>query len=165
MEKRHVFFGVVFVAVFGVGMLNVISDGRLSHAIQSQFPWHTGDSSTTPQIEVEDLKLAQGETGETVALVRNAEKVSYRDYSMSGVEENSPQLEAELFPYPSTVQESYPPNWLYDHPEQLIEVRMKFNISEETDPGNYTYGVEAWNGEGNSVTENLTVQVLDSSLD
>lgn len=165
MGKRHVFFGAIFMAVFGIGMLNLLSEGRLGHEINSQFPWHTGNTSAAPEVEVENLSLDQGESEEVVALVRNADEVTYIDYSLfPQAERNNLELEAGTSPSPSFVQQSLPPNWLYDHTEKLIEVRMWFNSSEDTEPGNYTYGIRGLNDDGKkSATANLTVQVLNSS--
>jgi len=166
MKKRHVIFGAVFVAIFGIGMLNVMSDGRLGHAIQSQFPWHIG-SAEAPSIEVENLSVEQGEIGEVEAVVRNTDMVSYANYELSEGQRRL-DLDAKPYPGPSFVKQSLPPYWNYDHVEKKVVVNMEFNISENTDPGVYDYGIEAWNGdypEQKPVMRNFTVQVLGSSED
>lgn len=160
MESRHIVFGAVFVAFFGIGMLNVMSDGRFGHAISAQFPWHAG-TSTAPTVEVENLTVEQGEIGEVKATVRNANRVSYANYNLSEGAKRL-DLDAEPHPGPRFVAQSLPPYWNYDHTEKRIVVRMEFNISKGTEPGVYDYGVRAWNGEDTGVKKNFTVRVESS---
>lgn len=159
METRHVIFGAVFVGIFSIGMLNVISDGRLGHAVNSQLPWHAG-TSAEPTIDVENLTVEQGNIGEVKATVRNADRVSYTNYNLF---EGGKRLDMDAGPRPnpSFVEQSLPPYWNYDHVEKKIVVEMKLNISQETEPGIYKYGVEAWNGEEmeKPVKRNFTVRV------
>lgn len=44
MNKRHLFYGVVFVAIFSLGSFNIATDGGLSYLANS------GEFNVTPEI-------------------------------------------------------------------------------------------------------------------
>ena len=155
MDRRHILYGVIFLAVFAAGMFNVATDGRFSHAVSSTIPGHAAEASATPEVEVqENLSLIENETGKVYVTVKNADRVSYRDFQP----ESGLSLEADFRPFPSSVQESLPPYWNWDHPERKIVMELEFNASN-TKSGDYVYSVEAWNGDSEASRENISISV------
>lgn len=155
MEKRHVVYGIVFIAVFTLGTLNVMTDGRFSHALSSKIPGHSAEASVTPEIEIKDnLSLEANETGEINAVIRNSDKVSY---TITG---NTPRtsLNPDFRPSPSAGQDSMPPTWIWDHPEKEINLVINFN-SSELGTGEHRFSLEAYNSDSKTVEKEFSVTV------
>lgn len=154
MEKRHIVYGIVFIAVFTMGSLNVMTDGRFSHLLSSQLPGHSAEASATPEIEIENnLSLGNNETGEIRGVVRNADEVSYSYYG----DDRSPLLKPNFNPPSSGGQDSLPPTWLWDHPEKEIEFSISFNSSELDE--SQKLGIEASNIDSETVRRNFSVNI------
>ena len=142
MERRHVFFGVVFVAVFGIGMANVMSDGRLGHTIASQLPGHTGDGEASIE-KIEKIQLEPGERVTREVKLENVKRVSYRDPTIFANGTDPLNFSLELSPSPRMVEQSLPPNYVYEHREARVDARLSFRAEEVTEPGQWTFRLDA----------------------
>ena len=63
METRHVIFGLAFVLIFGVGMVNVQTDGELMHEISTELPGYEASGNTSIS-DIEKVVLKAGESTE-----------------------------------------------------------------------------------------------------
>ena len=143
MEVRHVVFGAVFLAVFTIGSLNIISDGRVGHALSAQFPGH-GATFAEPKISIEEnVTLKPGSNTSVTARIRNAKVISYENPTLFNREEARIDVDADLNPSPRMIQQSLPPSWVYDHVEPEIQMRMTLKASENLEPGNYSFRITA----------------------
>ena len=165
METRHVIFGAVFLAVFTFGSLNIISDGRVGHAVSAQLPGHSVASNSEPEISIEEnVTLEPGATKSVNAEI--AKIISYTNPTLFNRDEAQIDVDAKLEPSPGMVQQSLPPSWVYDHVEPEILMNISLNSSESMAPGNYSFNVTAESGmdiEAREVSESFSVRVLNSS--
>lgn len=169
MKKRHIVFGAVFLAVFVVGSLNIISDGRIGHALRAQVPGHGGSPGMKPDISIDrKVTLKQGGISSATAEIRNARIVSYANPTITSAEENRIEVEADLAPPPRMVQQSLPPSWVYSHGEPEIMMDIDLNASETVDPGNYTFRVTAESSmdiNASEASEQFSVTVVNGSAE
>lgn len=161
METRHVIFGAVFIAVFTVGSLNIISDGEVAHMLSIQL------QSPEPKISIEEnVTLKPGSNASVTARIRDAKVISYENPTLFNREEARIDVDADLDPSPRMVQQSLPPYWVYEYLEPEIHANIVLNASEDMDPGNYTFEVTAESERGSDATEisrEFSVVVSNSS--
>lgn len=142
METRHIFFGAVFVAVFGIGMLNVMSDGRFAHMLSSQVPGHVGTGNASIQ-EVEDVVLEPGKTVTRRVELRNVKRVSYVDPTIFANGTDPVNFTMDLSPPPRMVEQSLPPNYVYEHTERKVTAILNFEAEEVAEPGEWMFELTA----------------------
>ncbi len=146
MEARHIVFGAVFVAFFGIGMLNVMSDGRFAHMLASQIPGHAGTGNASIQ-DVEEVELESGEKVIRRVELRNVKRVSYGDPTISTNGTDPLNFTIDLAPPFSGVEQSMPPNYVYDHRERKITATLSFEAEEVAEPGEWTFELTARPGD------------------
>lgn len=125
-------------AVFGVGMLNVMSDGRFGHMLASQIPGHAGTGNTSVQY-VEDVVLEPGETVTRRVELRNVKRVSYADPTIFSNGTDPVNFTMNLSPHPRMVEQSLPPNYVYEHIEKKVTATLNFEAEEVAKPGEWIF--------------------------
>jgi|GEM_PF-5575349 hypothetical protein len=92
METRHVIFGLAFVLIFGVGMVNVQTDGELVHEISTELPRYEASGNTSIG-DIQKVVLEAGESAEVTTKVLNVKEISYADPTLSENVSDSVDLE------------------------------------------------------------------------
>lgn len=158
MAIRHMVFATVFIVVFGVGMVNVMTDGRLVHELRSELPNHAGEGNVSIE-EVEPVVLESGETSLRTVEIQNARRISYEDPTLNS--NNSISFDMSLQPPPSGVEESMPPNYVYDHQERTAEAMLNFSAGQSASAENLTFKLKAKPGNIDSLetVREISVQV------
>ena len=146
MQLRHIVFGAVLVAFFGIGMLNVMSDGRFAHMLASQLPGHAGTGNASIQ-QVEEVRLEQGETVTRIIELRNVKRVSYVDPTISANGTDSVNFSIDLAPPFKGVEQSMPPNYVYDHKERTVTAILSFEAKEAAESAKWNFELTARPGE------------------
>ena len=168
MEVRHVVFGAVFLAVFTIGSLNIISDGAFGHMLTSQLPSHSVGPDAEPEISLEEnVSLKPGTSGSVEAEIRNAKIISYRNPTLTNRQGARIDVNADLKPSPALVQQSLPPSWVYDYVEPKIQMDISLKASEDVNPGNYTFEITAESETGSKsqdTSREFSVIVSNSSM-
>lgn len=135
MRKREIFYIALFTAVAAVGFINVATGGLVNHLAVDYSPYHSLD-----EVSIEgDLTVTEEETAEIT--VNNVEQLTY-SMNSSG----SPVPDFDFTPSPSLTMESLPPTYVWGFQNPSVEASVSFD-TEDVEPGNYSYRLEASGGE------------------
>jgi uncharacterized membrane protein len=163
MKTRHVIFGLAFVLIFGVGMVNVQTDGELVHEISTELPGYEASGNTSIS-NIEKVVIQAGESKEITSRILNVREISYTDPTLSENVSDGVSLELELSPPPGMVQESFPPQFLYDQRTKTVTARINISATEDAETGTYNFEVLAsGNNTEGSITQDIPVEVRAGS--
>ncbi|SFK81926.1 hypothetical protein SAMN04487950_1250 [Halogranum rubrum] len=121
----------------------------------------TGTQSDTPTITPDTVTVSPGDSA--FLWVRATDVAEMRVGSaqeIPGVE--LAHDDAMVVPRPDFVEESYPPNWVWDSPRHLVLVRVPVRVAADASSGTYHYPVIVRNEtrqHETPVTTNVTVVV------
>ena len=163
MKTRHVIFGLAFVLIFGVGMVNVQTDGELVHEISTELPGYEASGNTSIS-DIEKVVLKAGESKEIASRILNVREISYTDPTLSENISNGVSFELELSPPPGTVQESFPPQFLYDQRTKAVTARINISATEDAETGTYNFELLiSGNNTEEGITEDIPVEIRAES--
>ncbi|EGQ43840.1 MAG: hypothetical protein J07AB43_05060 [Candidatus Nanosalina sp. J07AB43] len=140
-------------------MVNVQTDGELVHEIGTELPGYEASGNTSIG-DIQKVVLEAGESAEVTTKVLNVKEISYADPTLSENVSDSVDLELELSPPPGMVQESLPPQYLYDQRTKAVTARISISAPEDAEAGTYNFELLASgdNTEGD-ITEAMPVEV------
>lgn len=148
MAIRHMIFATVFIAVFGVGMVNVMTDGRLVHELRSELPNHAGDGNVSIEA-VDTIELEPGETKLKTVRINNGRRISYGDPTLSS-NMTEVKFSMSLQPPPSGAEQSLPPTYFYSHQEKTADAKLNFTVDEDASSANLSFELKGQPGDVDS---------------
>jgi len=140
MGLRHLFSATLVIAVFTIGMANVITDGMIAHEIRSEFPNHAGEGNVSIE-DIDPISIEKGESKLSSIQIENARTISYKrpeKENISGI-----SLDLSLLPPPSYGEDSLPPSYFYDHQEKSVKTTLNVSADKDVGSGNYSFSIIA----------------------